>query len=111
MRGVIPPELQKIEMAIASARGVSIDAIYDHNRIHENVHARHMIWSLASFYLGYSYSRLGRIYDRDHTTIRHGIGGVEEADFSEGRKQLEAMFPGLFKVGKNLLISQGKKRG
>ena len=40
---------------------------------------RHRIWWISRNELGATYSQLGRLFDRDHTTCRSGVARYESA--------------------------------
>lgn len=42
------------------------------------VSARHALWLYLSIHYKYSYSDIGRYFNKDHTTITHGINRAEE---------------------------------
>lgn len=77
----IPIKIATIEEAICRASNVKINDIRGRSRAHELVAVRQAVWYVAHEYLGYRYSALARIYDRDHTTIIHGVKKIKEDQF------------------------------
>lgn len=70
---LVPENVRALEQRVCREMYVSIDQIRGKDRFPEIVAARHKVWHLAYTELGYSMARIGRIYGRDHTTIKHGI--------------------------------------
>jgi chromosomal replication initiation ATPase DnaA len=70
---ITPQRIKAIEDIICRAANVLPEHIYDRERTPALVDARHAVWYVAHHCLGYSYSRLAKIYQRDHTTVRYGV--------------------------------------
>lgn len=67
------PELERLEQVICKASNVTMEDILSKDRTKEIVDARHAIWLIAHKNMGYSYRYLSEIYNRDRTSIMHGI--------------------------------------
>lgn len=93
----IPPKIERVEQIISEASGVTIEQIHGTSRETEIIIARQSVWFVAHYHLGYNYSLLGRIYQRDHTTIRHGVEQVGKSKV--GTKVVN----GIRKIDKNAL--------
>lgn len=78
-----PQRIKAIEDIICRAANVLPEHIYDQDRTPAIVDARHAVWFVANECLRVSYSRLARIYSRDHTTIRHGVLRMRNSKASE----------------------------
>ena len=56
--------------------------------------ARHAVWLLLYDHVGYSYNDIARIYQRDHTTIAHGVKRIRRTPVHkkilEGIKSVDA---------------------
>lgn len=69
----LPRRLAVVENLIAELANVTTEQIHSKARHLAVNDARHAIWYLGHDYLGYSYSYLGNVYNRDHTTVIHGV--------------------------------------
>ena len=69
----LPLRLGTVEGVISKASGISLKDIRGKNKSPEYVDARMAIWFIAYKFLGYSYNAIARFYNRDHTTIIHGV--------------------------------------
>lgn len=67
------PLSRKIAVSMARRYGASVDDIFGRRRFPEAVAARSHVWSILYQEHGYTMARIGRIWQRDHTTIMHGI--------------------------------------
>lgn len=71
-----PERITRIEEIISEVSGVSISDMYSRSRDPAPVDARFAVWYAAKM-AGFSYMRIGRLYNRDHTTIMHGISKMK----------------------------------
>lgn len=71
-----PSDLLNVEEAVAGAYGLKRRNLHERFRDLHRSTARFVVWYIAHSSLGYSYSRLGRLYKRDHSTIIHGVQRV-----------------------------------
>lgn len=94
MENKIPLRLATIEQAISKASRVSIEDIRGSKRDKEMAEARQAIWYVGHDYLGYSYAELGRYYQKDHTTIIHGVAKIRKAQKDVG----ESLIAGIKKT-------------
>lgn len=65
------------------AAHVTKEEIMSSNRAREVSDARHAIWYVAHEHCHIPYNTLARLYERDHTTIMHGVRRIragKEAD-------------------------------
>ena len=51
---------------------VTVDILRGPSRLKNDCHARQDAW-LEIYHEGYSMPRIGRFFNRDHTTVLHGI--------------------------------------
>ena len=72
-----------IEKIIAKAANVSIEEIHGRKRTQALVDARQAIWYIAYTQLAFSYPKIGVLYDRDHTTIMHGVKSFHDAGLGD----------------------------
>ena len=62
---------------IAAVHGYSLNELRDHDRRPDRVKARWAIfWALRSDPYRWSLPRIGKLMDRDHTTVMYGIDRV-----------------------------------
>lgn len=52
---------------------LKVGKLFGPSREHEYVHARHIIWALWYMNLGFYLTTIGDKFNRDHSTILHGI--------------------------------------
>lgn len=78
-----PTKVQRVEEVIAQAANVRLEDINGKARDHEIVAARHAVWMIAHDHLKYSYSLIGKFYDRDHTTIMNGVKRFRKGKVSQ----------------------------
>lgn len=69
----IPKELVQLEKIICKAANVTMDELLSQDRTKELVDARHAIWLIAFKNLGFSYKYLAQRYQKNRTTVMHGI--------------------------------------
>lgn len=70
--------VRQITAEVAEVFGVSAIDIAGEGRTRPIARARFATAWLARNRLGYSFSRIGKALNRDHTSILHGIGRCEE---------------------------------
>lgn len=96
MAEIYPQKLQKVEFAIAKLMRLTVNDIRDERRFKEQVHARKLIWAIARNHFGYTYPYLARFYDRDHTTIVHGVDSIQDTDdYHTAVQFIRSEFPSL----------------
>ena len=64
---------------IARDHGVSAVAVVGRKRDARTSMARHRLWAVMRWTLGLSYQDLGAMFDRDHTSVLHGVRKYEKA--------------------------------
>lgn len=72
--------LLKIEEIISRVANIKIEEIRGRSRDREVADARAVIWFIAFTYFRYSYSYIGRIYGRDHTSISSAVKRIRKSD-------------------------------
>lgn len=79
--GAWPPRsltVARIIVAVSEQTGVPVRAIRSERRSAEIARARHTAMLVARRRLeDWSWKRLGREFDRDHSTVMHAVTGVE----------------------------------
>mgnify|MGYP004452903423 CR=1 FL=1 len=70
--------LQMAAQAVAKAFEVDADDILGRRRTEPLVFARQTAYWLIKIGMGYTYCKVGRMFDRDHGGIMHGIKRVKE---------------------------------
>ena len=70
--------LQMAAQAVAQAFEVDADEVLGRRRTWPLVFARQTAYWLMHNIMGYSYCETGRMFDRDHGGIMHGVKRVEE---------------------------------
>lgn len=74
----------QIVVAVARAYDVEVADIRSERRINGIAQARQVAYLMTSRLLGWSYSRIGQAFGRDHTTIKHGCeAAAARAESSE----------------------------
>jgi len=91
-----PLKIAKIEEVIAQAANVRVEDIRSKRRDREIADARHAIWFVAHDHLGYSYTLLGEIYEKDHTTVLAGVRRMRKA------KAKQTIIEGIKKVAPDI---------
>jgi chromosomal replication initiation ATPase DnaA len=69
---------------ISTYTGVSVEDILGNSRSEDICDARHVYW-YALKQSGFSYSAIGRLCEREHSTIYAGIRRVEQLKYSDTR--------------------------
>lgn len=62
---------------VSGRRGVTFEEIFSQSRRKRIAHARFEVWHLMRK-SGFSLTEIGEVFDRDHTSILHGLRRVEE---------------------------------
>lgn len=70
-------KMRDIIAQVSRATGVSADAILGDSRVANIAAARQMVMSIAQRQ-GMSTTRIGKLLQRDHTTVMHGIAAHEK---------------------------------
>lgn len=70
-------EINTLVGTAAALFRVPVEDLLSHRRGQRAVDARHCV-ALCLRYRGLSLPKIGRVLDRDHTTIRYAIGRVED---------------------------------
>lgn len=97
---IFPEKLTKIEFAIADEMRISVESLRSGSRTQEFARARHAVWTIAVDDLGYSYNRLKRLYEKDHTTVRHGVLKTRGTALDvQARRAVNERYPGLLNLG------------
>lgn len=105
---IFPEKLSKIEFAICDEMRITVQELRGRGRMLHVAQARQCVWAIAVAGLGYSYNRLKRLYERDHTTIRHGVLKMRDSDaYRHAIRTVEERFPGVTNLG----IAQGITSG
>jgi len=71
-------DLEELEGIVEKAARIRPGDINRETRERPVVEARQAVWYMASQHMGYSASRLARIYGKDHTTVLSGIRKIRE---------------------------------
>lgn len=75
MVGTAPPEY--VKRLAATGFGVTADELEGHSRKHPLVFYRQAAMAATRIICGTSYPAIGRVYDRDHTTVMHAVRWVK----------------------------------
>jgi chromosomal replication initiator protein len=95
--------IEWVDETISKVSGVSVQNIRGISRDKDIVLARHVVWMILHDYKGFTYSRLGREYERDHTTIINGVNRV--------RREALKLVAELKKEYPILFIEKGRQPG
>lgn len=71
-------QLRKLERIICDAAQVNSKELLGPSREKELVDARHAIWLIAHEHIGYSFQQLAKLYNRDRTSVMHGIKRLKQ---------------------------------
>jgi chromosomal replication initiation ATPase DnaA len=69
----VPEKVAMVEKIISDTSLVSIKDMRGHMRLPEYVDARMAVWYVLHTKLNMGYSVIGRIYNRDHSSIVYGV--------------------------------------
>ncbi len=95
--GFIPETFIRLEEVVAHECAVTIDGMRSRRRNHELVAARFVLWYLTVEKLNYTYSRVARFMDRDHTTIISGVRrAATDPEYLEIALNVVGKYPELF---------------
>lgn len=75
---MVNKQLGKLERIICEAAQVNGEELRGPSREKEIVDARHVIWFIARECIGYSYQQLAALYNRDRTSVMHGINRMKK---------------------------------
>lgn len=79
-------------MAVAAKRfGVSVEDILGHGRSTEKVSARLACFVYARNNLGWKLEAIGRAFNRDHSTVIHGLQNVENIAQTDVKRYVDIM--------------------
>jgi chromosomal replication initiation ATPase DnaA len=109
IKPVIPTNITLLELKISQIfceiHKVNIDNIYSHSRKRTHVDARMQLVSFLYFYREYTYSDVGRLMNKDHSTIIHNVkkhqdlietNGIYTHSFYRALETLKEEMPELF---------------
>lgn len=68
-------QILSIAESVTTVTGVSVEAMLGRCRMARISDARQRLWA-SLWRMGWSIGELGRVFDRDHTTIMHGLRRV-----------------------------------
>lgn len=92
-----PERIVKLEEVIAKAANISIDDLTSDSRSPAIAEARQVLWTVAYDEMSYSYPMLASYYQKDHTTIIHGVSKMRNSDAcSRFIEAIKKNSPGLF---------------
>lgn len=100
MSEIFPEALVKAEFAVIDEFQVTLEDLrsmsHMSSRRRECVEARWAVWTYAFDVLGYTYSRIARLYQKDHTTIIHGVDkGRTKGLGKRAERTIKAKYPNL----------------
>lgn len=70
--------IEKVFTFIEKKVGITRQRFLKKSREKEIVQARYTAWYILKFHFKFSYSSIGEIFEKDHTTIMYGTKSVEE---------------------------------
>lgn len=76
----VPPGFLRLEAIVARECGLPVEELRTPGRFQERVEARFILWYLGSTLMHYSAARMGRFYEKDHTTVLNGIAQVRASE-------------------------------
>lgn len=86
--------VKKIEKIICKAADITLEELCSTERTRPLVDARHAVWLLLYEHVGYSYGDIAQMYERDHTSIAHGVKRIKRtpvhANILNGVKSIDA---------------------
>lgn len=99
-----PARLIKIEETIAKAAGITVEQLNSTCRERTMADARAAVWYIAKDFLRYTYTHLGDLYGRDHSTIMSGVNRIRKLKSAERiikgiRSVCPEVFDGLSEAG------------
>lgn len=69
----LPTRIMKIVEAVAEEHDVTVGQLLGQSRQRKHVRARWAVWAILDAE-GKSLTQIGNYFNRDHTTILHGLG-------------------------------------
>ena len=70
----LPPRVRSIVLDVATERGLAVDDIMSRSRKRRIAYARFDVWKrLRAMDNPPSFLKIAMMFDRDHTTIIHGV--------------------------------------
>lgn len=87
-----PPELIEFEKKICKITKESVKDVNSSTRNKDTVLARWMIWYLANDILKISLADIGRMYNRDHTSVMRGINKLKKSTDQKCKVILDEFF-------------------
>lgn len=98
----VPSRLQRIEDLISTVADVTIEEMRGRSRKKTIVDARHAVWFIANKQLEYTYAQIGRIYEKDHTSVMSGVARIQNTYGSQLIEKLKEVLPEAFENNKPL---------
>lgn len=74
----------RLSQIICDVHCVSFNDIYSRSRKRDVVDARMQLVSFMYIYMGYTFSQIGKLFSRDHSTIIHNLQANENLLFASG---------------------------
>ena len=71
------PRSQEITTLVANFFGMPSEEINSHTRVYKYTMARHVCFYLMRRIGGYSFTQIGRAFNRDHTSVISGVDKIE----------------------------------
>lgn len=94
-------KLETLEEIVTEAAGIDVGDLYSRDRRQRNSDARCAVWFAAYHIFGYSYPFIGRRYNRDHSTIIHGVNKIRGNEAERRLRQLlKERWPGGLRTSK-----------
>lgn len=100
-----PNNIHELERIISHLSQIPIEAIRSPLRSKNIVEARMVIWYIAYEYMHYSYSDIGKLYGKNHTTIMSGVQKIRKnGALEEVIRYIRKTRPVLLKEGKPITL-------
>ena len=74
----------RLAQIICDIHGVNFNDVFSRSRKRDVVDARMQLVSFMYIYLGYTFSQIGKLFSRDHSTIIHNLQANEDLLFASG---------------------------
>lgn len=87
-----PPKLIEFEKRICKITKENVNDVNSPTRNKDTVLARWMVWYLANDILKISLADIGRIYNRDHTSVMRGINKLKKSTDPKAKAILDEFF-------------------
>lgn len=78
---------------VAQYFDIPAEVIRGESREREVVYVRQVAYYLLKTKYGFSYSTIGKLFDRDHTTVIHGVRKIEQNLDAEEVNSILSTFP------------------